>query len=154
MIVRPSWETTLLVCTMMLTRDWIIAHISTFKLHSGLTTINSQGKHVPAQNTILHSVCVSEWSGKLHESKIFCVNITPIFQYHLCRKFYEEEVEKNMQKLASFLVILKNDHNFDGQYGVFEYKWTLPNAILFTMTTLTMIGYGNIAPRTDNGKID
>ena len=68
------------------------------------------------------------------------------------RKFYEEEVEKNMQKLASFLVILKNDHNFDGQYGVFEYKWTLPNAIIFTMTTLTMIGYGNIAPRTDNGK--
>ena len=152
MIVRPSWETILLVCTMMLTRDWIIAHISTFKLHSGLTTINSQGKHVPAQNTILHSVCVLEWSGKLQELKILCKyhhsNI-----YHLNRKFYEEEVEKNMQKLASFLVILKNDHNFDGQYGVFEYKWTLPNAILFTMTTLTMIGYGNIAPRTDNGKI-
>ena len=56
-----------------------------------------------------------------------------------------------MQQLASFLVVLKNDHGFTGEYGTFDYKWTLPNSILFTMTTLTMIGYGNIAPRTDSG---
>ena len=60
-------------------------------------------------------------------------------------------MEKNMKQLASFLVVLKKDHGFTGEYGTFDYKWTLPNSILFTMTTLTMIGYGNIAPRTDSG---
>ena len=57
-----------------------------------------------------------------------------------------------MRKLAAFLVTLKNDHGFDGNYGEFDYKWTVPNAVLFTMTTLTMIGYGVIAPRTESGK--
>ena len=54
--------------------------------------------------------------------------------------------------MANFLVKLSGDHGFDGTFGTFEYKWTLPNAILFTMTTLTMIGYGVIAPRTDSGR--
>ena len=57
-----------------------------------------------------------------------------------------------MKKLASFLVTLKNDHGFDGKFGEFDLKWTVPNAVLFTMTTLTMIGYGVIAPRTESGK--
>ena len=57
-----------------------------------------------------------------------------------------------MRKLAAYLVTLKNDHGFDGNYGEFDYKWTVPNAVLFTMTTLTMIGYGVIAPRTESGK--
>lgn len=56
-----------------------------------------------------------------------------------------------MKKLAAFLVTLKNDHGFDGKFGEFDYKWTVPNAVLFTMTTLTMIGYGVIAPRTESG---
>ena len=56
-----------------------------------------------------------------------------------------------MRQLAGFLVTLKNDHGFTGNYGEFDYRWTLPNAVLFTMTTLTMIGYGNIAPRTESG---
>ena len=43
-------------------------------------------------------------------------------------------------------------HGFDGTMGVFEPKWTVPNAILFTMSTLTMIGYGHIAPRTFAGQ--
>ena len=25
-------------------------------------------------------------------------------------------------------------------------KWNLPNALLFTLTSVTLIGYGNIAP--------
>ena len=29
----------------------------------------------------------------------------------------------------------------------FHCRWNLPNSILFTMTTLTMIGYGHISPQ-------
>ena len=65
---------------------------------------------------------------------------------------YEDEVGKNIEKMVGFLVVLKNDHGFDGTYGEYTYKWTPPNAMLFTMTTLTMIGYGVIAPRTDSGE--
>ena len=76
----------------------------------------------------------------------------PIFYLFIYRSMYEDEVGKNIEKMVGFLVVLKNDHGFDGTYGEYTYKWTLPNAMLFTMTTLTMIGYGVIAPRTDSGE--
>lgn len=57
-----------------------------------------------------------------------------------------------MYKMAQFLVKMSDEHGFDGTMGVFEPKWTVPNAILFTMSTLTMIGYGHIAPRTFAGQ--
>ena len=69
------------------------------------------------------------------------------------RERYQEEVSSNMYQLANLLVQMSQDHGFDGTYGTFSYKWTPPNAILFTMTTLTMIGYGNIAPRTSSGQM-
>ena len=71
----------------------------------------------------------------------------------MVRSQYEFEVEKSLKQLAQFLVTLKNDHGFDGEFNKFDYKWTLPNAVLFTMTTLTMIGYGVIAPRTSAGQL-
>ena len=58
----------------------------------------------------------------------------------MVRALYEEEVESNIHQLAKLLVQMSADHKFDGTYGTFTYKWTPPNAILFTMTTLTMIG--------------
>ena len=70
------------------------------------------------------------------------------------REQYEFEAEKSLKQLASFLVTLKNDHGFTGEFNTFDYKWTAPNSILFTMTTLTMIGYGVIAPRTASGESD
>jgi len=79
---------------------------------------------------------------------------TPFCQcVRMVRSMYEDEVGKNIEKMVGFLVVLKNDHGFDGTYGEYTYKWTLPNAMLFTMTTLTMIGYGVIAPRTDSGQL-
>ena len=71
----------------------------------------------------------------------------------MVRDRYEEEVASNMYQLANLLVQMSKDHGFDGTFGTFNYKWTPPNAILFTMTTLTMIGYGNIAPRTSLGQM-
>ena len=58
----------------------------------------------------------------------------------MVRSLYEEEVESNIRQLAKLLVQMSAEHRFDGTYGTYTYKWTPPNAILFTMTTLTMIG--------------
>ena len=58
----------------------------------------------------------------------------------MVRSLYEEEVESNIKQLAKLLVQMSTEHRFDGTYGSYTYKWTPPNAILFTMTTLTMIG--------------
>ena len=32
-------------------------------------------------------------------------------------------------------------------------KWNFPAALLFTLSIFTMIGYGNLVPRTDWGKV-
>jgi len=34
-----------------------------------------------------------------------------------------------------------------------EERWTFPAALMFTLSVITMIGYGNIVPRTEWGKI-
>ena len=93
--------------------------------------------------------CSQEWRGTevwtdYHSFSSAC----PPSQYRteLCacirmvRDLYEEEVESNINQLTKLLVQMSADHKFDGTYGTYTYKWTPPNAILFTMTTLTMIG--------------
>ena len=32
-------------------------------------------------------------------------------------------------------------------------QWDVPNSIMFSLTTLTLIGYGNIAPTTTSSRI-
>ena len=32
-------------------------------------------------------------------------------------------------------------------------RWDVPNSIMFSLTTLTLIGYGNIAPTTTSSRL-
>jgi hypothetical protein len=34
-----------------------------------------------------------------------------------------------------------------------SHDWYFPNALLFTITIMTTIGYGHITPQTDSGKL-
>ena len=43
--------------------------------------------------------------------------------------------------------------SYDGEIEGWEYSWTFPNALLFTVSIMTMVGYGHIAPQTLSGKV-
>lgn len=42
-------------------------------------------------------------------------------------------------------------NGYDGRTT--EQKWNFPAALMFTLSIFTMIGYGNLVPRTDWGKV-
>ncbi|KAL3278772.1 hypothetical protein HHI36_016298 [Cryptolaemus montrouzieri] len=56
-----------------------------------------------------------------------------------------------LQNYQTELVGLVKDHNYDGRS--INNTWTFPAALMFSLSVITMIGYGNIAPKTVWGKI-
>lgn len=57
-----------------------------------------------------------------------------------------------MMRMAAQLVNAAKNFRYkldkNGTEPVWEYEWTFQGAFLFSMTTLTLIGYGHIAPST------
>ena len=42
-------------------------------------------------------------------------------------------------------------HNYDGEIDTWDMAWTFPNALLFTVTIMTTVGYGHISPKSSSG---
>ena len=64
---------------------------------------------------------------------------------------FEDKVEADVHAYIGKIVAAYDEHNYDGEVDTWSYDWTLPNAVLFTVTIMTTVGYGHISPQSDNG---
>ena len=66
---------------------------------------------------------------------------------------FEELVERDLHLYIDKIVAANGDHGYDGEVDTWDYDWTFPNALLFTVTIMTTVGYGHISPKSDNGQL-
>lgn len=65
---------------------------------------------------------------------------------------YNKTVHRDLKKLEAYIIKSVNNYNYDGTVDGWDDSWTFANALLLTMTIMSTIGYGHIAPATSWGK--
>ena len=71
--------------------------------------------------------------------------------HHTC--LFSYQVGEDLHSLAAQIVSAAENLNYDGEVEGWNKDWFFPNALLFTITIMTTIGYGHISPQTDSGKL-
>ena len=64
---------------------------------------------------------------------------------------FEVKVEEYLNALVSKIVTACEENNYDGEIDTWDMAWTFPNALLFTVTIMTTVGYGHISPKSSSG---
>ena len=66
---------------------------------------------------------------------------------------FEVKVEEDLNALVSKIVTACEENNYDGEIETWDMAWTFPNALLFTVTIMTTVGYGHISPKSSAGQL-
>ncbi|XP_066975186.1 TWiK family of potassium channels protein 7-like [Macrobrachium rosenbergii] len=66
---------------------------------------------------------------------------------------FNETVYKDLKRMEDYIIRAVKTTRYDGEVKGWNYAWTIPNSLLFTMTIMSTIGYGHIAPKTKWGKV-
>ena len=70
--------------------------------------------------------------------------------YFLSR--YENRTQIDLKDFVEYVLKAKSEVNYDGTIDGWDQQWSTPNAILFTVSIMTIVGYGNISPKTVNAQ--
>ncbi|XP_068207379.1 LOW QUALITY PROTEIN: TWiK family of potassium channels protein 7-like [Palaemon carinicauda] len=68
---------------------------------------------------------------------------------------YHGMVFERLDTFQRFIVAKASDSSiqYDGLVDTWEYDWTFPKSLLFTVTSMAAIGYGHISPKTITGRL-
>ena len=75
------------------------------------------------------------------------------FKFPISSRLLPHQVDEDLHSLAAQIVSAAENLNYDGEVEGWSKDWFFPNALLFTITIMTTIGYGHISPQTDSGKL-
>lgn len=78
-------------------------------------------------------------------------NITE-YSLILGKKNWTYEVDRVLKDFQTEIYEATKLRGWDGQSEAAEAQWSFPNSLLYSITVITTIGYGHIAPKTDQGK--
>ena len=68
-----------------------------------------------------------------------------------CR--YENRTQIDLKDFVEYVLKAKAETKYDGTIDGWDQQWSTPNAILFTVSIMTIVGYGNISPKTVNAQV-
>eukprot|EP00095_Tigriopus_kingsejongensis_P003371 maker-scaffold153_size302544-snap-gene-1.7 protein:Tk03371 transcript:maker-scaffold153_size302544-snap-gene-1.7-mRNA-1 annotation:"hypothetical protein DAPPUDRAFT_324055" len=73
-------------------------------------------------------------------------------RYNVLNKdLWTSDINAALQVHEQKLVYFVQEEGYDQQTN--EQRWTFPSALMFALSIITMIGYGDLVPRTEGGKI-
>ncbi|KAJ6216810.1 hypothetical protein RDWZM_007967 [Blomia tropicalis] len=71
-----------------------------------------------------------------------------VLYHHKWQQSVVDEIKEFQQQLMEAI-----KDGYEGQHSEGQEQWSFSGAFLFSLTVISTIGYGNISPRTDKGKV-